>query len=723
MNSDRMSLNAYAALLNAFLLFLVQPLFARMALPLLGGSPAVWTTCMLFFQAALFAGYLYVHGTIRLLGVRRQTIVHALVWLTTLVSLPLALRGNLEASAFDLPAAGLLTLLTASIGVPFFALSTSAPLLQRWLAEGDNGSSDPYRLYAASNIGSLAALLAYPTIIEPFLSLRSQLLLWSAAFTVNVLLIAVCALRAFRSSLPVEAERRQPSSEVTLARRLRWLSLSAMPSALMLAVTAYISTDLAATPVLWTVPLALYLTTFIAAFGARADWWARLAWRAMPLAVLPVVMFLASGMTAALWFIVPLHLLSFWLVSLVAHSELARCRPDPSGLTTFYVWMSAGGLLGGLFNALLAPAVFVTVSEYPVLLAASVLVVVSPAAWLEVLQSRRLMLRPVLAGTIAFAVLWAWTAGSLDRALVLPLLGISAVVGFSVSRRPAALAVGVVLMLGAGVLFGGHAWGRVLAADRSFYGTYRVVAGDRSLVSLYHGTTLHGSQQHDKATGVVEPLTYYHRRSPIGEVLDRFERAGRSVGVVGLGVGSLAAYARAGERWTFYEIDPVVERLARETRYFRFLDVCGDVCRVEIGDGRLALAAGSERFDLLVVDAFSSDAIPIHLITREAIKVYMDRVADHGLVAFHISNRHFDLEPVLGRLAAERGFHAATLRDELTAGAAPGASASTWVVMTRTCETLERLSDRWQSAAISQGQPWTDDFSSVWGALRMTGVF
>jgi hypothetical protein len=713
-----------AILLNAFLLFLVQPMFAKMALPLLGGSPAVWTTCMLFFQAALLLGYLYSHLSTQLLGVRRQVILHCLLLILPLLLLPVGIAGDTRPPAVAAPAGWLLVLMAGSIGLPFLMLSTTAPLLQRWFAvAGSRPGADPYFLYGASNAGSLAGLLLYPAVIEPLLPLRLQQEWWSAGYILTAALLVGCAALTFRAAgienvNPAVRSEAPPSTGL----RVRWILLAAVPSGLMLAVTFHISTDIAAVPLLWVVPLALYLSTFIIVFSAAAAPVVAAARRALPLVLLPLVLLLIAQVSAHLWFVIPLHLAAFWLLSLLCHAELARTRPAPSHLTEFYVWLAAGGMAGGFFNTFVAPGLFVSVGEYPLLIAAACLLMAEPAAFRDLAAKRRLAVLPVLGGAIAATVLAVGAMFYAPSEMLLPFLGIAAVLCFAVSRHAASFALGIALLLAAGTLSSNRAWGDVLYTERTFFGVYRIAsAAEGRLVSLFHGTTLHGSQLAEQRAAP-EPLSYYHRGSPIGDVFAALhDRPAQSVGAVGLGVAALAAYVRPGQSWTFYEIDPTVERIARDARYFTFLETCGSTCRVVIGDGRLSIRFSAEKHDIIVLDAFSSDAIPVHLLTREAIDEYLGTLRDDGVLAFHISNRHFDLEPVLSRVAADRGL-ISFVRQAAIAGAQElGHLASRWVVMTRNAEVLSPLASdpNWKTTATDGKRVWTDDFSNVWSALEL----
>jgi hypothetical protein len=598
-------------------------------------------------------------------------------------------------------------------------LAATAPLLQRWFASsGHESARDPYFLYAASNAGSLLALIAYPIVIEPRVSLGSQTRAWAAAYIAAAVLILL-ALSLVHARAPVSAAVSEPvPARPSRNRRIEWLGLAFAPSSLLLAVTTYLSTDLASVPLLWIVPLLIYLLAFIVAFsrGVRA---ARgIAQRLFPLVLLPLLTLMIARGGAPLWFAVPLHLVTFAATSLLCIARLADTRPHAAHLTEFYLWMAAGGMLAGAFNSILAPAVFNDITEYPLVVAAACFLLAGAGGFGRLLIPRRMLLRPALLVLLTMTVLVASRALELEAPEIMVLLGAPALLCFSMSRDATRFAWGVAGMLAAAAVVGTGAWGRVLHADRTFYGVYRV-SEDREarFVTLYHGTTVHGRQQ--AGDGSPEPLTYYYPGSPIADVLRGFDRAGRSIGVVGLGVGSLAAYARPGDRWTFYELDPAVERIARDARFFQFLQGC-PACAIEIGDARVSLTASRAVHDLLVMDAFSSDAVPVHLLTKEAIAIYGARLAVDGVLAFHVSNRHVELRPVLARLARDLRWSAAARFDPAEGGAQRGYSASDWVVLGRDSGALAKLlaSSGWNSLTADDAPAWTDDFSNLWNALR-----
>ena len=713
--------------LSAALLFLVEPAFAKMVLPYLGGSPAVWNTCVVFFQAAMLAGYAYAHLLSRRLPIRAQVVIHLSLALAVSLLLPIAIPAGWAPPVDRTPVPSLLFLLLVAVGGPFFVVSSTAPLLQHWFSQTrDRSASDPYFLYAASNLGSITALLAYPSIVEPMWSLTQQRLAWTGAYAAFVAAMVACAVVAlrYRRTEPQETVALDDATDglaagsVSWRRRLRWLALAFVPSSLMLGVTTFISTDVAAVPLLWVVPLTLYLLSFVVAFSSKPFISQRVAAAGAVITIPIVVLSTVAGISVAVPGLILLHLTGFFAFALLLHRQLADDRPHPRTLTTFYLWISLGGLLGGVFNTLVAPVVFTGVAEYPLMLLA--ICMLRPASPQDaVSRGYRDVLIPLMLGGLLAAILAGVQAnlvGTLPLAIGLGFLGALYRAAINTRFR---LTTGVALMLLASLLFGPSA-GDVLHAERTFFGVMRVRRDEAGMRrhTLFHGNTLHGEQALDPA-GRGEPLSYYHHGGPIGQVMASMSdqlQAGQ-IGVVGLGAGSLAAYAKPGQRWTFYEIDPAVERIAGSPEYFTYLSDCGESCRVVLGDARLSLARGSDRFDLLILDAFSSDAIPVHLMTREALGIYFDRLTPGGVVAFHISNRHLDLRPILGALAVDMDLEAITQfdgRQDKERGYLP----STWLVMARQRGALDQLraDPRWTAPTVGP-EVWTDDFSNVFKAL------
>lgn len=723
---------ALTMFVSACLLFVVQPMFARMALPLLGGAPAVWNTAQVFYQTTLLLGYGYAHATGRWLSPRRQATVHLVLLFVSLVVLPIAVPRGWTPGAAD-PVPWLLVLMLVAVGLPFFLISATSPTLQHWFAGTDHRlAADPYFLYAASNIGSILALVGYPLLIEPRLTVADQSRFWAVGFGLLIVMLATCAFLAWRSPRaghrPALGVADTPQERLTPKRRLRWVLLAFVPSSLMLSVTTYLSTDIAATPLLWVIPLGLYLLTFVIVFSRKPVLPHRVMVRALPILLLPMVILLAAGATQPLVIVMPLHVLTFFVAAMVCHGELARERPPPRYLTEFYLWMSFGGALGGLFSALIAPQLFTDITEYPLVLV--LVCLLTPAAQATARPRARALdlgLPGVLAALVGGLFLIAERAELGDspagRFIV---MGAPAVLCFSFRGRPLRFGLGVAVILLLSTLYLG-AGRQVLYAERSFFGVMRVerVEDDwqRAYLHLLHGSTLHGVQSLDPERAR-EPLSYYHRAGPLGDVFDAFNQANprAHVGVVGLGTGAVACYATADQRWTFFEIDPLVEDIARDDRYFSYLRDCGADSSVKLGDARLSLQDDPQQYDMLVLDAYSSDSIPMHLVTREALELYTDRLAPGGMLVFHISNRHLDLQPVLGTLAQDAGLRGIVRVDAPDEQAQlDGRTPSEWVVMARHADDLGSLAvdERWQPLRTRGDQPvWTDAYGSVLSVFR-----
>lgn len=659
--------------LGALLVFGVQPIAARLLLPWFGGSPAVWSAAAVFFQVALLAGYGYSYALTRRLAPRRQPLLHALALLAPLVFLPISLPIVAAAPADVPPELAVLGLLTLGLGAPFTVASTTGPLLQRWFSlSGHRSGGDPYFLYAASNAGSLLVLLAYPVIIEPNLTLAEQSTTWSIGYVAFAAAAALCGAVVWRRAARqrhVEPVPTTPGPTPSWRARAGWIMLAAVPSALSLGATNFISTDIAAVPLLWIAPLALYLASFIVAFARRPV----LTSRRAGLALLPLAAILALSMTGVLDLPVPAeiatHLAFLFVAAVMCHGRMAEQRPDPAHLTEFYLLMSVGGALGGIFVSLVAPMIFDRVWEYPIAIVAV------------------LALRPAF-----------------------PLQPSLRLIGH---RAAAAAAMGIVLAV---TTLGS---GNTIYTDRTFFGVYRVIETDTAR-QLVNGTTVHGTQLLDPQLANL-PSAYYHPSGPIGDVFSRHAASDDDVALVGLGIGNLAAYADAGDHFTFYEIDPGMVTIARDSGLFSFLAAAEGTVDVEVADGRLGLLAAQRQFDLIVLDAFISDAVPAHLMTVEALSGYLDKLRSGGLVAMHISNRNLDLEPVLAATLAEVGVPSLTWvdADVSAADAAQGKSASQWVIFTPDAVALSGYDGGWRPLRIEPDvAAWTDDRSDILSALR-----
>ncbi|MBT4489480.1 MAG: fused MFS/spermidine synthase [Rhodospirillaceae bacterium] len=708
--------------LGALLLFWVQPMFSKMVLPLLGGAPAVWNIAMVFFQAALLAGYLYAHLGHRWLRPRAQAIVHLGLLAAAFAALPITLGADLRPPAGGQSAVWLLGILTLSLGLPFFILSATAPMLQSWFAHtGHRDAANPYILYAVSNFGSILALMAYPMALAPNLTLRQQSVAWASGFFILTLLIAACAWMLARRYQAGGADQRAAresglSDQVDWGRRLHWLALAFVPSSLLLGVTQHITTDVASAPMLWVLPLILFLGTFVIVFARRPAITHRLA----VFVQAPMVLILALlfyWQIRYLRLILPLHLLAFFFLALVCHGELAKRRPAPSRLTEFYLWMSLGGVLGGAFTALCAPLLFDTVVEYPLAIVAACLLRPrqegAALTWIRALPLAILLVLLLLPRLLGYAT------DDLPLARLLAYLIPVALLCYGCRGRPIMFAFAIAAILLAGAF---DRSSDEIAVTRGFFGVNRVIEKGlgRDQVHIFkHGTTRHGVQYTDPARRR-QPLAYYHRKGPLGQVFEAFGPGLGHIGGIGLGIGTAACYRQPGQSWTFFEIDPLVISMARDRSYFSYLEDCAPGARMVIGDGRLALARHQgPAFNLLIIDAFSSDAIPTHLLTREAMAVYLDHLAPKGLLAFHISNRHLNLAPVLADLAGDAGLKALIQHD---AGDQRNYYfPSTWVAMTRDETDLSPLTDtgRWRGLQARRGRRvWTDDYGNLLAVTR-----
>jgi hypothetical protein len=720
--------------LNAALLFIIEPMVAKMILPFLGGSPAVWNTSLMFYQACLLAGYAYTHFGASWLGTRRHACLHLLLAVGALSLLPVALPMQWLTAPTLNPVSLVLGVLAVSIGFPFLVLSAGAPLMQKWFAQGrHNAARDPYFLYAASNAGSMAGLLAYPLLLEPRLTLSEQNYLWFYGYVSLLILMSLCAWYFFRS-LPasnVDVSAVVPdanflssgSANVTFSQRLRWVVWSLVPSSLLLGVTSYATTDVASAPLLWVVPLTAYLLSFVVVF-AHPPWAGNgLLVRLQALLLIGAASTIFLSATQPAWFILPLHLIAFFVTSLVCHGQLAMDRPDTRHLTEFYLWISVGGVLGGMFNALIAPVIFTSVIEYPLAIAAAAFLRPRMGESSDTRLSSCLdwLLPPALVALI-FIV-----ARVLSDVQIVPetnerllVCGVSASAFMAFIHRPRRFGVAVMVLVLLTFWYPSAA-GKILYADRSFFGSYRVTLhtdGKRHV--LFQGTTVHGAQN-TRPESRRQPIGYYHATGPAGQVLSVTAklRGQEQIAIIGLGTGALACHGSVGQTFTFYEIDPMVEKIARDERLFTYLRECPPTTTVVIGDARLSLSkVADQSYDLLVLDAFSSDVIPTHLLTREALQLYLKKIASDGVLLAHISNRYMDLAPVLTRLAQSLNLGAYIQNDfDIAPGeSAEGKSASRWMLLARRQSDLSPFvaNQRWQiMGEAGDSELWTDDFTDL----------
>jgi hypothetical protein len=719
-----------AITLSAALVFMVQPMFAKMVLPRFGGAPSVWSVAIVFFQTALLAGYAYAHWLTRYAGGRASVVIHLAVTIAAAFALPLSIAAGWDRPPAAAQAFWLIGLFAASIGLPFFALAANSPLLQAWFARTDHpAAKDPYFLYAASNVGSFLALVSYPIVIEPFVRLGDQAWSWSIGFCFIIALLAACG--ALRWRAPDEDARAGGAADAppTWKDAGFWVARAAVPAGLLVAVTAHISTDVAAVPLLWILPLALYLLTFVIVFARRPivpHWLVVAVQPAFIIALVAVIIFDPVKTIVGL---LAVHLSVFFVNALMCHGELARTRPAPRYLTAFYLWISAGGVIGGIAAGLIAPHMFNWVAEYPILIALAVLC--RPGLALpDDRRGRHLLFGGLAAAALVLIVCalypvalsqtaFTWTVATLLAASALfwrAPLPFAAMIAFillayySIVEQPGAMSV------------------------RSFFGVSRIretETADGQFRLLQHGTTLHGGQRIREADGrlaAIDPpelLLYYWDGSAIAEtfaaVRARVDRPIRFA-VIGLGAGSLACRAAPNDTVHYYEIDPAVIGIARDPYLFSFLWACRPDVPIILGDARLTLAEAPDgAYDLIIVDAFSSDAIPIHLLTREAMAIYLKKLSPHGMVVMHVSNRHLELASVVAGIAAANGL-ITRVNDssDLDEAANPYKFVATVAAVARSEEDFGALAQArdWALKAPDPGQwVWTDDYCNIVGAV------
>jgi spermidine synthase len=719
---------------SAFLLFAIQPMFTKMVLPQLGGSPGVWSVAMVFFQAVLLLGYLYAHLSTRYLSPRLSVIVHMVLLIATFAALPIAVAKGVGHPPTEGQIPWLIGVFTFSVGLPFFAVAGNGPLLQAWFARtGHKDAANPYFLYGASNLGSFSALLLYPVVFETTLKLSRQSASWSAGFALLTMLIAASGFIVTRSATPSVARvRATPASAApSLALIGKYIWLSFIPSALLVAVTAHISTDIAAAPFLWIIPLALYLLTFVLIFKDRPSLPMAVVYHLVP--VMIALIFVARIAELNIFLTAAIHIAFFFAATLLCHQRLYELRPEAEHLTQFYLWMSFGGVLGGMFSGLLAPLIFNRVLEYPIL--ASLVMLVHPAVRRASLEQIKRQALPVLAGGLALAlVMHVFPELPIVKLGVLPiiLLGFSTLGLLALVKYPLVRAALVPLAFIFWEFIGG---GFDKIYERSFFGVHQIALYENGQYRvLVHGTTIHGAvriknEDGTPYTGPVQPLSYYHPQGVLAEALHLLppNAAGRDIGVVGLGSGAYACNGMAGDRWTYYEIDARVARIAENPAYFPFLSTCAPQAKIILGDARLTLAdQAPAAYDFLLVDAFSSDSIPVHLLTREALALYMSKVRENGILTIHITNRHMELQSVAAALAKDANLVMKVRALPTVSKSFADPTRSTVVVYARKAETLSAFTAEkgWHDGESHDVAVWTDDYSNIPGAIwrKYTGV-
>ncbi|HXL13661.1 MAG TPA: fused MFS/spermidine synthase [Bradyrhizobium sp.] len=746
LNRNRLVLVVYTAAIftSALLLFSVQPLFTKMVLPRLGGSPAVWSVAMVFFQSLLLGGYAYAHYLMQIRNRAIPVAVHLALLAVAFLTLPLSIASGWGEPPTSGYAFWLLGLFAVSIGLPFFALAANNPLLQAWFVRtGHPDGPDPYFLYASSNIGSFLALLSYPVLLEPMFSLRTQNLIWTGLYGVLIVLIAACGVVLLRSPAKAAVEMLANDTDAPAPPwmlRARWIFLAAVPSGLLIAVTAHISTDVAAAPLLWVLPLSLYLLTWVLVFQSRPLLPHKWMLRAQPLAIAGVIVLLGVGGEQNLLLTLGGHQLCFFVIAMACHGELARTRPAAKYLTGFYVALSFGGMVGGLFAGLIAPFTFSWVAEYPILLALAALC--RPADGSERFPRWSRWYWPFL-GLLAVALIApAWSDGKITtqamtwmmtwlghhRVWVIGAVGVLSALlalGLNANRWKIFATVAVALVL---IRAYPSDDGRVETV-RSFFGVHKILVTPHGQYHvLMHGTTIHGAQKFQNNDGTPiegrpEPITYYHKDGGIGEAIAAVRARKGSplrVAVIGLGSGTLTCAAEPGETWKFFEIDQSMVDTARDPKYFTYIRNCAPDLKPVIGDARLTFAKEPDGiYDLIIVDAYSSDAIPIHLATEEAMEIYKDKLAPQGAVAMHVSNRHLELSSVVVGIADANDLKSWVFSEDSGRDSEYIFSTSV-VVSAREEADVGKLaaSERWALTEADENQRvWTDDYSNVLGAV------
>ncbi len=722
-----------AVFTSALLLFAVQPMFTRMVLPRLGGSPSVWSVAMVFFQTMLLAGYTYAHLLTRYAKPAAAVGIHLVLLVVAALTLPLSIAKSWGDPPGGAAAFWLLGLFTVSIGLPFFALAANNPLLQAWFARtGHRDAHNPYFLYAASNVGSFLALLSYPIVLEPTLTLQAHNWLWTGGFVLLIIMIGGCGAILLRS--PARIGAADTTSAVTPAPTWRsiehWVFVSAVPSGLLVAVTAHISTDVAAAPLLWVIPLSLYLLTWVVVFQTKPLLPHRLMLFLQPFALVGLVALLIWTDTPPLWLVLGGHLLTFFIIAMACHGQLAQSRPAADHLTIFYVSLSFGGMVGGLFAGLLAPFIFSWIAEYPILIVLAALCrPTRPLTWTG--------FDGLFWGVaITFAVALVFTNISfgwrppdgMTTPILIVTIGIAAL-SVLIPRQRLKSAALIAIALTMAHLY--RAEESNYETLRSFFGVHKIYDTDKDIYRvLTHGTTIHGAQQiaDDNGEAIVgrpRPLTYYHENSPMAAAIRSIrvrKDSALSVAVIGLGAGSLACYVMPGEAWKFFEIDPLVVKFSRDEPRFSFIKECAPHVPIVIGDARLTLAHEPDRqYDLIIVDAYSSDAIPIHLATREAMALYVSKLAPNGAVMMHVSNRHLELGSIVIGIADANGLKSWHYNvDETEDKDEQYVYSSEVVISARQPPDLGAIADNknWELTPPDPKQRvWSDDYSNILGAL------
>ncbi|VVC76492.1 Polyamine aminopropyltransferase [Aquicella siphonis] len=714
--------------LSSFLLFLIQPLAAKALLPLFGGVPSVWNVCMVFFQGMLLLGYFYVYLTERFFTFQRQRLFHFVIGALSLSMLPILWK-DIQPPAGIHPALDVLWLLLTKLALPLFIISTTAPLIQSWFAKTSHPHArDPYFLYSASNLGSLLALLGFPFLFEPLFGLQHLSRFWSATYMVftAALLFSAIQCKGIAFSTPATAA---PQTRVHWRQRMHWTLLSFAPASLLMAVTQYLTTDIMAVPLLWVLPLAIYLLAFIIAFSRHPV--IRHTWMTKEQAlflIFPLICLSREIFTLPAWLLIMFHLSGFFALSMVCLGELSARRPDKSHLTEFYLWLSIGGFLGGLFNGLLAPQIFNGIYEYH--LAFCLCILLRPAGTGQPLWRRSDYWMPLAIGMILilnyflivknYSLYPAYDRFGFTRWIDLLVMISVVLVILDHDQRPLRFAANVAVLFIYAQFLPAVSHNTLLWQSRNFFGVSRVYNNPEfNLHFLMSGTTLHGAQRINLQPRFTRAATYYQPVQPIARLLGQ-EKPSLRIGIAGLGTGGISCQFRARDQVYFYEIDPVVVQIARTPSLFTYLRDCPPQGGITLGDARLNLAKTPARyFDAIIIDVFSSDAIPAHLFTREAISLYLQKITPDGLVMFNISSRHINLYAVLATLAQELNLQAYSYHSTPADDAfqAP----SDWVILAYPDARLQQWMANLHWKKMDAPRPplsWTDDYSNILQALK-----
>ena len=739
-DSGTLAIFAISIFVSAALLFMVQPMIAKMILPRMGGAAQVWAFCMVFFQSLLLIGYLYTWVFQRFVAnLRTQLIVHVVVVGAAFISLPLALKQIDAISVVDSPMLWLGTALGLTVGLPFFVTSTTSPLLQAWFARtGHPQSGDPYHLYAASNLGSMLSLLGYSLLLEPMAHLQTNSLIWTVGYGLFAALIGAIIFLLWGMTSEDGAqeqtsdgdagddgdsegegagapERAEIDRVFTPKLALTWVMLGAIPSSMLIGATQYLTTDIASVPFLWIIPLVLYLISFVFAFAKRQVL-SRSTWTQLAYLTAPITLLLAIMATGVVMLHLPAALVGLFLFAMTFHGRLVELRPRASELTAFYVAMSLGGVLGGLFNGIIAPIAFNGFYEYMLVCALAVLAL--PEVHLEAFTSWS---KPKIAGAVSLALVSLAIPMAAMLRTVLE-FGAFEILGFIVLLICAVVMVRaqrvgkiILLSVGALVFFLNNQDQNILHQERSFYGTLKVVEKEGVHV-IFHGSTVHGAQR----VGSTTPLTYHWPKGPAGDVFGKLLEEKATVGIVGVGAGAMCGYWRPGDHYDLYEINPAVVHVAQDEKFFTYMKHCGEP-DVILGDGRIRVEQQPDgRYDLITIDAFNSDSIPTHLLTLEAAELYFKKLTKDGILLLHVSNRYLFLNGVVGKIAEELGVEVRVRSDKFedldkeTVKRLEGLG-SRWCVLTRDKDKIKQLdaTGRWHKPSTEDAPLWTDTHTSL----------